>query len=276
MCRARYPGILLLAAAIVSTIGCDTGGDSGAALDSPLLGGPIEDASFPARSLVEFSWSRVEGATAYEYDINYDDYPASNTSGVVLDTFHVEQLVELGTVTWRVRAHSAEGPGPWSRQRQVEAYGTEASVSTTVGFQISTQEAIVGDIVRVAAGVPFAAPLTAAIQSEGGSVSELREIRVTRFEARITSPAETTFDDFSEWTMLLVSGSAEKTIMAMTDPAPASETATLVFLEPEDWISLAVHPQTQLEISVRINPRSPRPADVQAEIRLDMAAVLNR
>ncbi len=276
MRRARSFKVILSTALIAGVTGCDTGRNSDAPLDPPQLIGPSEEAQFPARSLVEFSWSRVLGATAYEYDIDYDDYPNSSTSGIVLDTFHVEHLAELGPVRWRVRGHTADGAGPWSGQRYLDVRGTEILLTTTIGFAISTQEAVVGDRIRTAAGESFSAPIASAIQSEGGDVSELRDVRVTRFQARISSSAETTFAEFSEWRLFLVRGSAEDAIADITDPAPAFDATTLVFQRPEAWMSLVVNAETQLELSVLVNPRSPRATDVQVDVEIDMIAVLNR
>ena len=103
-------GTSLLCGGLLS--GCDSGSESEIQLAPPALVGPADDARFPALSLVEFSWGHVEGAAAYEFRIQYQEYPSADVSGVVVDTNHVETLAER--IEWfrRRRAEAGSGEGP--------------------------------------------------------------------------------------------------------------------------------------------------------------------
>ena len=261
---------------LVAALGCDSGGNSGDALPAPRLGDPPADAQFPASSLIEFSWSRVEGAVAYEYSIEYEDYPSANAGGVVADTFHVERIAEIGSVIWRVRARSADTPGIWSTPRRMNVNGAPVSNTSDFEFQFTTESAAVGERIRAVADRRFATSLLAAIQAAGAEPADLRRIAVEELNLAISQPTGTTLDDFAEWRLILRLDTEEVVIATIPDPAPAVSATGVTFQEPEDWLSVAAQPESELVLSVQINPRSPRSADANVTARIRLQAVLNR
>ncbi len=272
----RILSAAILAIALVSVSGCDSTGNASSELDAPVLRGPAESASFPALSLVEFSWEAVDEAAFYEIAIEFDDYPSANVGGLVSDTVHVDQLTELGVARWRVRARNVESVGIWSDTRTMDVVGTRVSVTGEYNHRFSTDEATVGQTLVTSSDEAFATVLLAAIQNSGATVGDLREIAVEAFDVSIENPPGTTLDDFSEWKMLLTRTPDEEIIMSITDPAPPLESSAVTFQQPANWLSLAASAQTDVTLSLRTNPRTPRSTDVHVKAVIRMTAVLNR
>ncbi|NNE46793.1 MAG: hypothetical protein HKN37_09055 [Rhodothermales bacterium] len=276
MLTTRILSLAILAIALVSVSGCDSTGNASSVLVAPTLRGPTEAASFPAQSLVEFSWEPVDEASFYEIAIEYDDYPSANDAELVSDTVHVDQLTELGVARWRVRARNSESVGIWSDVRTMDVVGTRVSVTGEYNFRFSTDEATVGQTLVSSSDEAFATVLLAEIQNSGATVGDLREIAVEAFDVSIENPPGTTLDDFSEWKMLLTRTPDEEIIVSITDPAPALESSAVTFQQPDSWLSLASSAQTVGTLSLRTNPRTPRSTDVHVKAVVQMTAVLNR
>ncbi|MBT8401040.1 MAG: hypothetical protein KJO98_11235, partial [Rhodothermia bacterium] len=105
MIRIRHTIAIVTAASFALLAACDSGSES-VGLLAPDLSGPVDNASFQARSFVEFSWAAVAGATSYEISFEYEDFPEEDVVVATQVPLTVHELADIGSIRWRVRAVS--------------------------------------------------------------------------------------------------------------------------------------------------------------------------
>ena len=103
-------------------------------LPAPILIAPADGATVIAGQATSFSWNDVAGATGYDLQFDSDTPldPGSATSFAV-------SIGTSGAHTWRVRAKSATGAGPYSTARSFTA-NTAPTLTTVTTLPGATQD----------------------------------------------------------------------------------------------------------------------------------------
>ncbi len=94
-------------------------------LPAPSLKGPPDSESYPYKYGADFSWSTIEGASSYEFELQEEQKSGSWTpigSEMVNAPNHRPTKIKRGRYRWRVRALSGENKGAWSGFRRLYMY----------------------------------------------------------------------------------------------------------------------------------------------------------
>lgn len=255
---------------------CDSGSET-IDLAAPELSGPIDLSTFQARSFVEFSWSPVEGATSYEISFEYEDFPEEDIIVSTQVPLTVQELVEIGTIRWRVRAVSEGNAGPWSATQTVFSRPTELAGILEAVLTFSTSGLEVGETIALRSETSLFEAVLAPVVNFNASQRDIRDVVITDFHIEITEPAGTVMDQFSSWQVTARDATGEVTLLALSEPAPAEPSITTQdFQRPADWLSIALDAVTDVEMRATMNPRSPRETTVGWSLTIDFTVFVNR
>ncbi len=94
------------------------------ALDVPALSSPANGSTSYVGSVINFSWTPVNGATSYDVEFDAGLGYVSLTNVTKLSLTWLTDASKAGPHTWHVRANSGSTPGPWSGSRTFTVIGT--------------------------------------------------------------------------------------------------------------------------------------------------------
>ncbi|MBT8399384.1 MAG: hypothetical protein KJO98_02810, partial [Rhodothermia bacterium] len=189
----------------------------------------------------------------------------------------INELADIGSIRWRVRAVSDGTAGPWSETRTVFSEPTELTGAMQTVFTFSTSGLEVGEGISVKTEASFFEAVLEPVVDFNATQRDIRDILITNFAIEITEPATTVMDQFSEWQVTARNAQGEVAILALTDPAPTeSALSTNVFQRPDDWLSIALDSATDIGMRATMNPRSPREATIGWGLTIEFTVSVNR